>query len=135
MKRLSCLLGTIIFSITLGFSQTRCGNCGGNGKFYCNNCHGNGIVYTTIYDPYWGTYRQNAIQCSACSGYGILICRVCGGNGYTTSFKSEIRVERGIYCPYSGKKNYFTWKYWPGKTLTQNEICQTCKKTYRFHVK
>ena len=67
------------------FSQNRCGTCNGTGSLICGYCRGYGSVTTTIWDAYWGCYRNVVVACPTCQGYKRVLCSNCGGKGTVTS--------------------------------------------------
>ena len=79
MKK-SILALCLIFTVMIGYSQSRCGTCNGNGKLICVACSGYGVINT--WNPYYNCYQP--VPCGSCSGYGALICGTCRGNGYVS---------------------------------------------------
>lgn len=100
-------------------SQTRCTSCSGTGGVTCGYCGGYGVVVGTVWDPYWGCYRNVQSVCTACSGYKRVVCSTCLGKGvvYSPTFRSKqsyyaecVHCNCKLYNPYS----------------TANSYCKTC---------
>ena len=65
----------MLLSLTSVYSQSTvtCGICNGYKALRCSGCNGGGIVYSQVWNPYYGCYQTVQQYC----GY-------CGGRGYVT---------------------------------------------------
>lgn len=83
MKKIIMLI-LLFLSITTAFSQrtVTCGTCKGYKALRCNGCNGTGVVYSKIWNPYYGCYQTIQQYCGYCAGRGSFVCNRCGGYGY-----------------------------------------------------
>ncbi len=71
-------------SVTASIGQTTvtCNTCNGYKALRCNVCNGGGVVYSQVWNPYYGCYQTVQQYCGYCYGRGAVMCNRCKGYGY-----------------------------------------------------
>lgn len=73
----------MILTVTTGYCQSTvtCDVCKGYKSLRCSGCNGGGVVYSQIWNPYYGCYQTIQQYCGYCYGRGAVVCGRCGGYG------------------------------------------------------
>lgn len=89
----------ILLSLASVYSQSTvtCETCNGYKALRCSGCNGGGIVYSQVWNPYYGCYQTVQQYCGYCLGHGAVVCGRCNGYGvlvvndnYQPSFKGNL---------------------------------------------
>ena len=87
----------MLLSLTSVYSQSTvtCGTCNGYKALRCSGGNGGGIVYSQVWNPYYGCYQTVQQYCGYCGGRGAVVCNRCAGYGYLVvnnqpSFKGNL---------------------------------------------
>ena len=144
MKKIFMVL-VILLSLTSVYSQSTvtCGTCNGYKALRCNGCNGGGIVYSQVWNPYYGCYQTIQQYCGYCGGRGAAVCNRCGGYGYLVvnnqpSFKGNRKVlyDSSRICPTnSTSKTYRGYDNGNNGYIVSTDKCLNCDHMYYVHKK
>lgn len=97
MKKILFIL-VMLMTVTVAYCQSTvtCNTCNGYKVLRCSACNGGGIVYSQVWNPYYGCYQTVQLYCGCCGGRGSVTCNRCNGYGYLVvnnqpSFKGKLK--------------------------------------------
>ena len=143
MKKILMVL-VMLLSLTSVYSQSTvtCGTCNGYKSLRCSGCNGGGIVYSQVWNPYYGCYQTIQQYCGYCGGRGAVVCNRCGGYGYLVvnnqpSFKGNRKVlyDSSRICPNSTSKTYRGYDNGNNGYIVSTDKCLNCDHMYYVHKK
>lgn len=134
----------MLLSLTPAYSQSTvtCGTCNGYKTLICSSCNGSGVVYSQVWNPYYGCYQTVQQYCGYCGGRGAITCNKCGGYGYlvvnnqvTFRGNSNILYDSNRICPNSTSKTYRGYDNGNNGYIVDTDKCLNCNHMYYVHKK